>query len=161
MTKHDPLMRLLFRLSENRNLLKNLVVRDLKHRYVGSFGGFMWSVVQPIVQLLTYWFAFEIGILNKPGLANGNISMPVFLFCGILPWFLFTDTVVRNCSAITDNASLITKTIIPAEILPIAITISNLVNHAIGLAVLLIVLVASHTISLSAFGLFLYLPMLV
>ena len=154
-------MRLLFRLADNRNLLKNLVVRDLKHRYVGSLGGFMWSVVQPIVQLLTYWFAFYIGILRRPGLDEGNIGIPVFLFCGILPWFLFTDTVVRNCSAITDNAALITKTVIPAEILPIAITVSNLVNHAIGLGVLLAVLAISGSIPLSAFGILLYLPMLV
>jgi ABC-type polysaccharide/polyol phosphate export permease len=90
-----------------------------------------------------------------------NVSIPVFLFCGILPWFLFTDTVVRNCSAITDNASLITKTIIPAEILPIAITLSNLVNHAIGLAVLLAVLAVFETVPLSALGILLYLPMLV
>jgi ABC-type polysaccharide/polyol phosphate export permease len=152
-------MHLLTRLADNRNLLKNLVARDLKHRYVGSFGGFMWSVVQPIVQLLTYWFAFRVGILSRPGLEH--VSIPVFLFCGILPWFLFTDTVVRNCSAITDNASLITKTIIPAEILPIAITISNLVNHAIGLAVLLLVLAFSGTVPLSVVGIFLYLPMLV
>ena len=154
-------MRLLARLVDNRNLLKNLVLRDLKHRYVGSFGGFMWSVVQPVVQLLTYWFAFQIGILNRPGLAEQEVSIGVFLFCGILPWFLFTDTVVRNCSVITDNAALITKTVIPAEILPIAITLSNLVNHAIGLAVLLLVLAVTGTLSLSAFGVLLYLPMLI
>jgi lipopolysaccharide transport system permease protein len=154
-------MRLLSRLVDNRNLLKNLVLRDLKHRYVGSLGGFMWSVVQPVVQLFTYWFAFEVGILNRPGLGGDDVSIPVFLFCGILPWFLFTDTVVRNCSVITENASLITKTVIPAEILPIAITISNLVNHAIGLAVLLAVLAVTGTASLSVFGILLYLPMLV
>jgi len=154
-------MRLLSRIIDNRNLLKNLVLRDLKHRYVGSLGGFMWSVVQPVVQLLTYWFAFEAGILSRPGLENQNVGIGVFLFCGILPWFLFTDTVVRNCSVITDNASLITKTIMPAEILPIAITISNLVNHAIGLVVLLLVLTISGSVSLSAFGILLYLPMLV
>jgi lipopolysaccharide transport system permease protein len=154
-------MHLLARLSDNRNLLKNLVLRDLKHRYVGSLGGFMWSVVQPIVLLLTYWFAFEYVFEGSRGIDTANAPIPVFLFCGILPWFLFTDTLVRNCSAITDNASLITKTIIPAEILPIAITLSNLVNHAIGLLVLLIVLAVFGAIPLSAFGILLYLPMLV
>jgi lipopolysaccharide transport system permease protein len=154
-------MRLLARLSENRNLLKNLVWRDLKHRYVGSIGGFMWSVVQPVTQLLIYWFAFQIVLQNKAGADTANVSVPLFLFCGLLPWFLFTDTVVRNCSAITDNAALITKTVMPAEILPIAITLSNLVNHAIGMAVLLVVLIATGTISASAIGILLYLPMLV
>jgi lipopolysaccharide transport system permease protein len=154
-------MRLLAKLAENRNLLKNLVLRDLKHRYVGSFGGFLWSVVQPVVQLLTYWFAFSVVFDGKPGVDTAGVSIPVFLFCGILPWFLFTDTVIRSCSVITDNAQLITKTIIPAEILPIAITLSNLVNHAIGLSVLLVVLAVFETIPLSALGIFLYLPILV
>ena len=154
-------MRLVRKLSANRNLLKNLVVRDLKHRYVGSVGGFMWSVVQPVAQLLTYWFAFTVGFQARPAADGANISVPLFLFCGILPWFLFTDTVVRNCSVITDNAALITKTVIPAEILPIAITLSNLVNHAIGLAVLFLVLAVFGTVPLSAIGLFLYLPILI
>src|SRR5205085_12114906 len=60
-----------------------------------------------------------------------------------------------------DNASLITKTVIPAEILPVAITLSNLVNHAIGLGVLLVVLAVFVTVPLSAIGIFLYLPILV
>lgn len=154
-------MRLLATISQNRSLLKNLVLRDLKRRYVGSLGGFMWSVVQPVVQLLTYWFAFTFVFQSRPGLDSANVSVPVFLFCGILPWFLFTDTVIRNCSAITDNAALITKTTMPAEILPIAITLSNLVNHAIGLVVLLVVLAALQSIPISAFAVLLYLPVLV
>jgi lipopolysaccharide transport system permease protein len=154
-------MRLLTRLFGNRNLLKNLVVRDLKHRYVGSLGGFMWSVVQPVVQLLTFWFAFSVVFEGRPGVDTANVSIPIFLFCGILPWFFFADTVVRNCSAITDNTSLITKTIVPAEILPMAITLSNLVHHGIGLTVLLVVLAAFETLPMSALGILLYLPMLV
>jgi lipopolysaccharide transport system permease protein len=114
-----------------------------------------------LVQLLTYWFAFTFVFQQRPGLDSANVSVPVFMFCGILPWFLFTDTVVRNCSAITDNAALITKTTMPAEILPIAITLSNLVNHAIGLVVLLAVLIAQQSIPISAFAVLLYLPVLV
>src|SRR5262245_4064301 len=96
-------MRLLSKLIENRNLLKNLVLQDLKHRYVGSVGGFMWSVVQPVVQLLTYWFAFTVVFQGKPGADTSNASIPLFLLCGILPWVLFTETVLRNCNVIIDN----------------------------------------------------------
>lgn len=154
-------MRLLRKLAANRNLLKNLVLRDLKHRYAGSVGGFTWSVVQPVALLLTYWFAFTVVFQTRPHSGGVQVSVPLFLFCGILPWFLFTDTVVRCCSVITDNASLITKTIIPPEILPIAITLSNLVNHAIGLAVLFVVLAVFGTVPITAVGLLLYLPILV
>src|SRR5262245_26775115 len=126
------MMALFRKLATNRNLLKNLVVRDLKHRYVGSIGGFLWSVVHPIVLLVSYVFIFAV-FRPDMGPNFGTDSFAIFVLCGLLPWILFSDTIIRNCSVISDNAPLITKTIIPAEILPIAITISNLIHHLIGM----------------------------
>ena len=151
---------LFHRVETNRNLLKNLVVRDLKHRYVGSIGGFVWSFVHPLVLLVSYTFVFSVIFQIRLGAGYGTESFPIYLFCGILPWLMFQDTLVRSCSAITDNAALITKTIIPAEVLPIAITISNLVHHLIGLAILLVVLVLFEGVHLSVFWILLYLPMM-
>lgn len=151
---------LLTKLCANRNLLKNLVVRDLKHRYVGSMGGFIWSVVHPLVLLVSYTYVFTAIFQMKLGPEFGTDSFAIFLFCGLLPWVLFSDTLIRNCSVISDNAPLITKTVIPAEILPISITISNLVHHMIGLAILLVVMTAFYSVHLSALWILLYLAML-
>src|SRR6266446_6319304 len=129
-------MHLFSKLVENRNLLKNLVRRDLKRRYVGSVGGFLWSVIHPLAMLVSYSFVFSIVFRQRLGPQDGTESVPIFLFCGILPWILFTDTVLRSCGVIVENTSLITKTILPAEMLPVAITLSNLVHHAIGLTIL-------------------------
>src|SRR6266536_3424616 len=73
---------------------------------------------------------------------------------------LISDTVVRNCSVISDNAPLITKTVIPAEILPLAITISNLIHHLIGMGILLTVLSVFANLHFSAFWVLLYMMML-
>src|SRR5881296_837334 len=148
------------KLVANRNLLKNLVLRDLKHRYVGSMGGFLWSVIHPLVLLVSYTFVFSVILRLKLGPGSGTDSFAIFLFCGLLPWLLFSDTVMRNCSAITDNAPLITKTIIPAEILPVAITLSNLVHHLIGLTILIAALGIFYDVHLSALWIFLYMPLL-
>jgi lipopolysaccharide transport system permease protein len=151
---------MLSKLLANRNLLKNLVLRDLKYRYVGSVGGFLWSVVHPLVQLLVYTFVFK-ALFNQPlGPEYGVSNFSVFLFCGLLPWILFSDTVVRSCSSITENSQLITKTVIPAEILPISITLSNLINHGIGLSILLLVLAIFFQLHLSALLILVYIPML-
>ncbi|HEY2384637.1 MAG TPA: ABC transporter permease [Terriglobia bacterium] len=149
------------KLIANRNLLKNLILRDLKQRYVGSFGGFLWSVINPIVTLVSYILVFGIILGMKVGKETGTTSFGIFLFCGYLPWLLFSDTVVRNCSVIPDNAPLITKTVIPAEILSISVTISNLVHHLIGLSILLIVLTRFTSIHLSAAWTLLYMLILV
>src|SRR5215472_11672436 len=138
------------KLAANRNLLKNLILRDLKHRYVGSVGGFLWSVIHPIVLLVSYTFIYSVIFQFKLGLESGTTNFAIFVLCGLLPWTLFADTVVRNCSVISDNAPLITKTIIPAEILPISITISNLVHHIIALGILLSVMLTFYSVHLSA-----------
>src|SRR6266542_1228408 len=146
------------KLAANRNLLKNLILRDLKHRYVGSIGGFLWSVIHPIVLLVSYTFIFKV-LAIPVGPEFGTNSFAIFLLCGLLPWILFSDTVVRNCSVISDNAPLITKTVIPAEILPISITISNLIHHLIGLAILLGVMTSLYGVQFSALWIFLYMFM--
>jgi ABC-type polysaccharide/polyol phosphate export permease len=152
---------LIRKLIANRNLLKNLILRDLKHRYVGSVGGFLWSVIHPVVLLVSYTFVYSVIFQFKLGRDAGTTSFAIFVLCGLLPWTLFTDTLLRNCSAISDNAPLITKTVIPAEILPISITISNLVHHLIGLAILLMVMVIFYTVHASAGWVLLYMVILI
>jgi lipopolysaccharide transport system permease protein len=61
---------------------------------------------------------------------------------------------------ISDNAPLITKTVIPAEILPISITISNLIHHLVAMAILIAVMLVFHGIHLSAAYLLLYMAIL-
>jgi ABC-type polysaccharide/polyol phosphate export permease len=154
------MLELFKKLVANRNLLKNLVIRDLKHRYVGSIGGFLWSVIHPVVSFISYTFVFTVITHIELGPEVGTNSFAIFFFCGFLPWFLFSDTIMRNCGAISDNAPLITKTVIPPEILPISITVSNFVHHMIGLAILLLVMVWFYSIHLSALWLILYVAMI-
>src|SRR5215467_9607975 len=154
------MLELVRKLIANRNLLKNLILRDLKHRYVGSMGGFLWSVIHPVVNLISYTFVFGVVLRQKLGVETGTTNYAVFLMCGLLPWMLFSDTVLRNCSVISDNAPLITKTVIPAEVLTISLTISNLVHHLIALAIFLIVLISFYRISVSVAWVFLYMLLL-
>src|SRR5215831_942675 len=154
------MLELVRKLIANRNLLKNLILRDLKHCYVGSMGGFLWSVIHPVVNLISYTFVFGVILRMRMGIETGTTNFAIFLICGYLPWMLFIDTVLRNCSVISDNASLITKTVIPAEVLTISLTISNLVHHLIALAIFLIVLISFYSISFSVAWVFLYMLLL-
>src|SRR5207244_6720238 len=148
------------KLASHRNLLKNLILRDLKHRSVGSVRGFLWSVIHPTVLLICYSFIFGVVFKPKIGPEFGTNSFAIFVLCGLLPWLLFSDIVMRNCSVISDNAPLITKTVIPAEVLPFSITISNLIHHLIGMGILLGVMVVFESLHLSALWIVLYMLML-
>jgi ABC-type polysaccharide/polyol phosphate export permease len=121
-----------------RSLIRNFVVRDLKSRYIGSFMGLFWSVIHPIVLLVSYTFVFSkiFGLHPRPE-DTGTDSFPLFLFCSILPWLFFQDTLQRSSTAIIDNANLVTKTLFPSEILPLAVLLAGFVNHLIGFAILL------------------------
>jgi lipopolysaccharide transport system permease protein len=120
-----------------RGLIRNFVVRDLRSRYIGSFMGFFWSVIHPIVLLVSYTFVFSVIFGQRPRPDSGTTSFPLFLFCSILPWLFFQDTLQRSSTVIFDNANLITKTIFPSEILPLTVLLAGLVNHLIGFAILL------------------------
>ena len=148
-------------LAANRNVLKNLVIRDLQRRYVGSIGGFFWSVIHPIVQLACYSFVFGVVMGNPVDSQFAGYNYPIFILCGLLPWLFFSETITRNCSSITENSVLVTKTVIPAEILPLSITLSSLIHHAIGLVILLTVLVTFFQVHLSILFILLYLPIMV
>ncbi len=122
-----------------RHLIFNFVLRDLKARYVGSLMGLVWTAVHPVVLLVSYTFVFSV-IFRQRVPTDFPDSFPLFVFCGILPWLYFQDTVQRSCTSVVDNSNLIRKTVFPSEILPLSLSISNLITHSIGLLVLLAIL---------------------
>ena len=123
------------KLVRHRGLIQSMVERDLKSRYVGSVMGIFWSVIHPLVLLVSYTFVFSVIIRHPLGPETGMASFAVYLFCGILPWMMFQETLTRSSNILVDNANLITKTLFPSEVLPVAVLIANLVNHLIGVGI--------------------------
>jgi ABC-type polysaccharide/polyol phosphate export permease len=113
-----------------RHLIWNFVLRDLKARYVGSFMGLFWSVIHPLVLLISYTFVFSVIFQVRPSLKTID-NFALFAFCGMLPWLYFQETVVRSCTSVIDQSHLIRKTLFPSEILPITVALSNLVTHVV------------------------------
>jgi lipopolysaccharide transport system permease protein len=126
-------------LVRRRALIGNLVLRDFKQRYVGSLLGWLWGAVHPAVLLLSYSFVFSIVFKITPAEGAGTDSFVLYLFAGILPWLLFQDTVQRSATSVVDYSNLITKTMFPSEILPISMFLSGVLNHLLGLILLLVV----------------------
>jgi len=123
-----------------RGLIRRFVARDLKARYIGSFMGVFWSVIHPIVLLVSYTFVFSLVFKQRPLPDTGTTSFPLFLFCSILPWLFFQETLQRSSTVILENANLVTRTLFPSEILPLTVLLSSLVNHLIGFAILLCII---------------------
>lgn len=97
-----------------RHLLRNLIAKDFKVRYQGSFLGFLWTLVAPLVLILIYIIAFQYILrIQIPNFA-------LFLLSGILPWTFFSAAVIASTDSLTSNASLIKNIAFPRETLPIA-----------------------------------------
>jgi ABC-type polysaccharide/polyol phosphate export permease len=126
-----PILRRLRELWQYRELIRSLVVRDLKVRYKNSILGIAWSLLNPLLMMVVYTIFFTI-VLGNPG----NIPhYPVFLLSGLLPWNFFSESVASATASIVGNAHLIKKVYFPREILPISIVLSSLVNFLIALPV--------------------------
>jgi homopolymeric O-antigen transport system permease protein len=110
--------------------------------------GFFWSVIHPLVLLASYTFVFSIMLKQSLNGDAGTSSFAINLFCGILPWLVFQETLTRSGNVLVDHANLITKTLFPSEILPVSVLIANLINHFIALGIfLLVVLLFLHKVS--------------
>ncbi len=120
-----------------RDLVHELVARDIKVRYKRSVLGVAWALVTPLAQLLVFSFIFRLVLPTRvPNYAP-------FTFCGLLVWTWFQTSVLLSAVAIVDNRELIRRPGFPAAILPLVTVSTNFVYFLVALPVLLVVVLAS------------------
>ena len=117
-----------------RDLLRELVGRDMKLRYKRSVLGIAWTLLNPLTQLLVFLFVFNLLLpLNIPHYSS-------FLFAGILVWNWFQGSLNQSTGAIVDNRELLRRPGFSAAILPIVTVTSHLIHFLLALPVLLLFL---------------------
>ncbi len=135
-------------LVERRGLVFQLVRRDFEQRFVGSAVGWLWGIIHPLVLLLSWTFVFTICLKQKLPPGEVTQSYSLYLFAGMLPWLLFTDTVQRSSNSLLEHSNLITKTMFPSEVVPVSVFLSSLISHVMALAlVIAAIAVAENHIS--------------
>jgi ABC-2 type transport system permease protein len=138
-TSEEPKLRVRARVRElrgYREILGNLIRKELKVKYTASVLGAVWSVLNPIVFLAVFTFVVKI-------LGNKTPHYPVFLLSGLLAWNLFSVALGNGTRCVIDNANLVKKVYFPREILPLAVVGVALVDFALQSAVLVVFVIAS------------------
>ena len=131
-----------------REILANLVRKELKVKYTASFLGAIWSLLNPVVFLAV--FSFVVVVLD-----NRVPDFPVFLVSGLLAWNLFSASLLSGSSSVIDNSNLVKKVAFPREILPLASVGVALVDFVLQTGVLLLYIVISgHGIGVQAIVLY-------
>ncbi len=136
--RHLPGTHFLRILVRNRSLIYQLARRDFEMRYVGSVAGWLWGLIHPLVLLGIYTFVFMYAFGVKLPAGEVTDNYPLFLFAGMLPWLLFSESLQRSAGALPEYANLIKKSVFPSEVVPLTIFLSNLISHFLGLALLVV-----------------------
>jgi ABC-2 type transport system permease protein len=146
-TSEEPKLRVRRRLRElaaHREVLLNLVRKELKVKYTASVLGAVWSLLNPVVFLAVFSFVVYVTGNQMP-------HFPVYLLSGLLGWSLFSNSLSLGARSVVDNASLVKKVYFPREILPLASIGVTLVDFVLQSAVLLLfMLVTGYHVHLHA-----------
>ncbi len=122
-----------------RRLVVQMTVYELRVRYIGTVGGFVWILINPLATGLIYWLVFAYGLkLRGP---EGS-SFIIFFMTGLAPWLMFAETISTSTNALVKNRNLITKVVFPTEILPITHVLASLASHAVMIVIVLVIIIA-------------------
>lgn len=120
-----------------RQMIYSLVRKELRGRYKGSALGFLWTFINPLLQLLVYTFVFSIVMPN-------NIDkFYLYLFVGLIPWLFFSGSLTGGAACIINQKDMVKKIYFPREVMPIAYVTSNFVNMLLCFIVIFGVVIVS------------------
>jgi len=144
----------LWELPGRYELVLSLARRDLVSRYKGSALGIVWAVLTPVVMIAIFTFIFANIFGARFGASSSAWDYALYLFCGLLPWTMFQETVQRASTTIVDHANLVKRVLFPLETLPTALTLSSLANQLFGtIALLVATLILRKSLPLTIFWL--------
>ena len=120
-----------------RHMLKTLVKQDINGRYKGSFFGFLWTLLNPLLMLFVYSLVFQ--FVFRTGIEHYSI----YLFICLMPWNAFANTIAVGTTCVSNNASILKKVYFPREVLPLAVVISNTIQYFFSAVIIFIALLVS------------------
>jgi ABC-2 type transport system permease protein len=114
-----------------RELLKNLVLKDLKLKYRGSVFGFIWSLANPLLMIVVYALAFTYVLRVR------SERFVFYLMLGQLSWTFFANSASMSTGSIVENSGLIKSVFFPRAILPVGTVLFNLAQYVLTVSVFL------------------------
>uniref|UniRef100_Q01T60 Transport permease protein n=1 Tax=Solibacter usitatus (strain Ellin6076) TaxID=234267 RepID=Q01T60_SOLUE len=122
-------------IARNRGLIRAMVRRDILGRYRGSFGGAFWTIINPLLLMLTYFFVF--GIVLESRFSDGDTSRTGFalsFLAGMLPWLAFSEAAGRAPSVMLEHRNFVKKLVFAVETLPVNLVAAGLITEIFAVA---------------------------
>src|SRR5256714_10238674 len=131
----------LWQLPRRFDLVLSLAKRELAARYKGSVLGIMWTLVTPIVMIAIFTFNFAVIFKARFGESSSQWDYALYLFCGLLPWNAFQESLQLSSSTIVAHANLVKRVVFPLETLPVSLSMAAVVNQLFGTMVLIVAVI--------------------
>jgi lipopolysaccharide transport system permease protein len=117
----------------NRSLIRTMVRRDILGRYRGSFAGLFWTVLNPLLLMVTYFFVFGVVMRSSIGSDTSRSGFALYLLAGMLPWLAFSEAVGRSPFIMLEYRNFVRKLVFAVETLPFNLVLAGLVSEAFGI----------------------------
>lgn len=118
-----------------RDLILLMTKKELKIKYKNSILGILWSMLNPLLMLVIYTIAFK--YILKVEVENFSL----YMFCGLLLWIFFQNSVTQSMASIINNRHLLTKVYFPRLILPLVVVNSNFINLVLNSIILFMAII--------------------
>ncbi len=125
---------------ESRRILSLLVTRDLKVKYADSVLGYIWSILDPLMMAIVYWWVFS-QLMHRQ---LGEAPYIVFLLCGMLPWQWTNASLRASMKALNKDSKLVRSTSLPREIWVLRVVASKYAEFVYALPVLAMFALITH-----------------
>ena len=116
-----------------KNLIKELVLKDLKLRYRRPLLGSFWSFLLPLAAVFIFYLVFSIFLKAR----TEEAPYVLYLMAAIFPWRFFNDSIVCSATCLIDNKNLIRESNFPYYFLPLSIVLANMINFLPSLVILI------------------------
>lgn len=137
-TARRAVWRPLWELPGRADLILTLTRRELAARYRGSALGIIWPLLTPLVMISIFTLIFSGIFKAKFGASGSQWDYALYLFCGLLPWNAFQESLQLSASTIVSHANLVKRVVFPLEALPVSICLASVVNQLFGTLVLVV-----------------------
>jgi lipopolysaccharide transport system permease protein len=128
----------------NRKLIASMVRRDILARYRGSFAGSLWTFLNPLLLMATYFFVFGVVLDTRFGPDNSRSGWVLYFLAGMLPWLPFSEAVGRSPYIVIEHRNFVKKLVFPLETLPVNLVLSGLVTELFALLIFFVALFAAR-----------------
>jgi lipopolysaccharide transport system permease protein len=136
-TARRAVWRPLWELPGRFDLVLSLARRELAARYKGSVLGIIWAILTPVVMIAIFTFIFAGLFRARFGASGSGWDYALYLFCGLLPWTAFQESLQLSSTTIVSHANLVKRVVFPLETLPVAQSLAALGNQMFGTIALL------------------------